>query len=79
MRTAGDVTLDFVMDERERELSGELQRWFDLVRPGPAYFVARVRAHNPGAVNLQDYHALRPIPQSQIDLVSTPFPQNPGY
>jgi hypothetical protein len=77
--TAGDVTLDFVMDERERELSGELQRWFDLVRPGPAYFVARVRAHNPGAVNLQDYHALRPIPQSQIDLVSTPFPQNPGY
>jgi hypothetical protein len=78
--TAGDVDLDFIMDERERELTGELNRWFDLVRPGPAYFVARVQAYNAQAAALVDAHfALRPIPQSQLDLVSTPFPQNPGY
>ena len=78
--TAGDVDLDFIMDERERELAGELWRWFDLVRPGPDFFLARVRAANTQAAPLvQAHHALRPIPQSQIDLVSTPFPQNPGY
>jgi hypothetical protein len=52
----------------------------DLVRPGAAYFVARVRAYNPQAAALVDEHfALRPIPQSQIDRASTEFPQNPGY
>jgi hypothetical protein len=78
--TAGNVTLDFIMDERERELAGELQRWFDITRPGATYFVTRVRTYNAqAATNVQDYHALRPIPQSQLDLVSTAFPQNPGY
>lgn len=78
--TPAQVTLDFIMEERERELAGELWRWLDLVRPGAAYFVARVRAYNPQAAALVDEHfALRPIPQSQIDRASTEFPQNPGY
>jgi hypothetical protein len=80
--TAGDITLDFIMDERERELAGEMSRWYDMVRPGPDYFVARVAKWNPKAQpNVQPRHALRPIPQSQIDgVVSGPaYPQNPGY
>jgi len=80
--TAGQMTLDFIMDERERELAGEFNRWYDLVRPGAQYFVDRVRKYNPHAApNVQLKHALRPIPQSQIDAVVTgpKYPQNPGY
>jgi hypothetical protein len=80
--TAGQMTLDFLMDERERELAGEFNRWYDLVRPGAQYFVDRVKRYNPHAApNIALKHALRPIPQSQIDgvIVGTPYPQNPGY
>ncbi len=80
--TAGQITLDFIMDERERELAGEFTRWYDLVRPGADYFVNRVRKYNPhAAANVQLRHALRPIPQSQIDgvLKGPKYPQNPGY
>jgi hypothetical protein len=53
-------------------------RWFDLVRTHK--LLERVKAHNPDARNnVQPYHVLRPIPQTQIDRTSTPFPQNPGY
>jgi hypothetical protein len=42
--------------------------------------VERVRDHNPfGASNIEDYHDLRPIPQSQRDRTEGEFPQNPGY
>lgn len=79
--SASDLNVDFVMDEREREMLGEQSRWFDLARWGN--LVARVRAHNPQAApNIKDYHILRPIPQTQIDRVEggkTAFPQNTGY
>ncbi len=80
--TAGQMTLDYIMEERERELAGEHDRWFDMVRPGPAYFLARVSKFNPRAApNVKLYHALRPIPQSQIDgvIIGPKYPQNPGY
>jgi hypothetical protein len=79
--TAGQVTLDFILDESARELMGEQTRWYDLVRTGK--LVERVRLHNPQAAPLiQPHHALRPIPQSQIDAIqggTDVFPQNPGY
>ena len=78
----GDITLDFIMDERERELAGEFTRWYDLVRPGAQFFVDRVKKYNPHAsANVAIKHALRPIPQSQIDgvLKGPKYPQNPGY
>jgi hypothetical protein len=76
--TAGDVDLDFILDERARELDGEGQRWFDLTRTGT--LVERVRAHNPEASpNIQDFHILRPIPLDQIDRTQGGYPQNPGY
>lgn len=80
--TAGQITLDFIMDEREREMAGEFTRWYDLVRPGADFFVNRVKQYNPHATaNVQARHALRPIPQSQIDgvLKGPKYPQNPGY
>jgi hypothetical protein len=43
--------------------------------------VDRVKKFNPHAVSVALKHALRPIPQSQIDgvLVGPKYPQNPGY
>lgn len=78
--TEADVTIDFILDERARELAGEQWRWFDLKRTGK--LVERVGLYNPQAgPNIKPYHTLRPIPQSQIDAVSnkTEFIQNPGY
>ncbi len=78
--TAADVTDDFILDERARELAGEQWRWFDLKRLNK--LVSRITAMNPQAApNIKPFHALRPIPQSQIDAVSnkTEFIQNPGY
>jgi hypothetical protein len=80
--TPAQMTLDFIMDERERELAGEFNRWYDMVRPGAQYFVDRVKKYNPKAApNVKLTHALRPIPQSQIDgvIIGPKYPQNPGY
>ncbi len=76
--TAGDVNMDFLLDERARELFGEHARWWDLTRTGK--LVERVRLHNiEGGPNIQDFHVLRPIGQDQIDRTVGGYPQNPGY
>lgn len=78
--TAADVNLDFLLDERGRELAGEGYRWFTLKRNGK--LVEYVRKFNDpaeAAANIQDFHVLRPIPQDQIDRTDGEFPQNPGY
>ncbi|GAB3882935.1 RagB/SusD family nutrient uptake outer membrane protein [Spirosoma agri] len=78
--TAAQVTLDYILDERARELAGEQLRWFDLKRTGK--LLERIRANAPdNAVNLQDFQVLRPIPQTQLDAISnkTEFTQNQGY
>ena len=77
---ASDLSIDFFLNERTRELCGELVRWLDLVRTGK--LIERVKAFNPEAAgNIQPKHILRPIPQAQIDAVVTgePYPQNPGW
>jgi len=80
--TSGDVTIDFILDERTRELYGEWMRWYDLQRTKTLQsriplsgFKAAIANFNPN----RDY--LRPIPLSQINLVTTgpKYPQNPGY
>ncbi|WP_442588725.1 RagB/SusD family nutrient uptake outer membrane protein [Pedobacter sp. AW31-3R] len=79
------ITLDFILDERTRELCGESLRWADLAVRNK--LVDRVKSYNPdGAANVQSFHNLRPIPQDQINSVVDPGGdanrnkyQNPGY
>ncbi len=77
----GQVTLDFILDERTREFYNEGLRWQDLVRTNS--LGARVAAWNAveAGGHFKSYMALRPIPQDEIDAVITgpKFPQNPGY
>lgn len=78
--SASDLSIDFFLDERSRELCGENMRWWDLVRTSK--LLERVRLHNKEAApNIQQKHTLRPIPQAQIDATTTgtPYPQNPGW
>lgn len=76
--TVNDVTEDFLLDERIRELIGEELRRLTLVRFGK--LKERTLKYNPKTQNMQDYHALWPIPQTIIDSnTEAPFPQNPGY
>lgn len=78
--TAEDMTVDFILEERARELAGEWQRRFDLKRLGK--LEERVKLYNPDAAPYyQSYHELRPIPQSQFDGMPdwTTLGQNPGY
>ena len=74
--------VDWMLEERGRELFGELNRWEDLVRTGT--LVARAKLYNPeSAPNVKDFHKLRPIPNTYTDrLLPKPAPadvQNPGY
>jgi hypothetical protein len=74
------VNLDFILDERARELCGEQLRWFDLKRTGKLQ--SRLTTMNPDAAAFfKSYHLVRPIPQAQLDAVTnkTEFTQHTGY
>jgi hypothetical protein len=75
------MNLDFILDERTRELCGESCRWPDLAMRGK--LLDRVKAFNPDAgPNIQPFHVLRPIPQSQLNTLTdanTSKYQNTGY
>lgn len=79
--TPVQATMEFIYEERARELLGEGHRWTDLKRWNN--LVERVKLYNPEAsANVKEMHNYRPIPQEQIDLVEggeASFPQNPGY
>jgi hypothetical protein len=78
--TDAQLNMEFIMEERERELIGEQHRWFDLKRWG--VLIERVLKYNAQAQAIKPHHLLRPIPQIQIDRVegtAANFPQNPGY
>ena len=85
---AGEITLDFILDERARELLAEENRRMTLVRTGTLVERAkRLNGTSPlagGAIEttngIQDYNVLLPIPQSEIDLnKDAVLEQNPGY
>ncbi|HLR50746.1 MAG TPA: RagB/SusD family nutrient uptake outer membrane protein [Candidatus Sphingobacterium stercoripullorum] len=73
------LNLDFLLEERGRELCGEHIRWFDLKRTGKLYDY--VQQYNPDIIHMQPYHINRPIPQQFLDALTNPseFGQNEGY
>ncbi len=75
-----NVNIDFILDERARELMGEVNRWMDLKRTDK--LVERTLANNPhAALNaaLNESHMLRPIPQRERDLSNGTLTQNENY
>lgn len=76
--SASDVTLDFILDERSRELLGEEHRRYTLLRTRK--WLERTRAHNNrGSQNIMDYDTLFAIPRIVIDgNLTLKMEQNPG-
>lgn len=75
----GDVTIDFILDERIREFGMEEKRMLTLMRLGKLY--DRIMLCNPVyAATIQPFHNLWPIPQGQIERNrEAELEQNPGY
>lgn len=77
---AADVDMDYILDERIRELLIEEPRLLTLIRTGT--LVDRVRKYhtNGGNATIKDHHQLWPIPQTAIDAnLGAVLEQNPGY
>jgi hypothetical protein len=92
--TPMNIDINYILAERSREYFGEQKRWLDLVRTqtwaevAGTYTIAGNAAtdHNPKQFTrtIEDYHYLRPIPQSQLDDLDMSEAekleyQNPGY
>ncbi|HKK61407.1 MAG TPA: RagB/SusD family nutrient uptake outer membrane protein [Bacteroidales bacterium] len=77
--SASDVDIDFILDERSRELWSEEHRRYSLRRAGKWF--ERVSQHNmvSGPTATENRDELLPIPQMVIDVNTVEFPQNPGY
>ncbi|MDR2814657.1 MAG: RagB/SusD family nutrient uptake outer membrane protein, partial [Prevotellaceae bacterium] len=82
--SAGDINIDFILDERARELIGEENRRMTLARTGK--LKDRIAKNGDGSptgkiiTGFQDYNALLPIPLNEIRLnKDAKLGQNPGY
>ncbi len=74
-----EVTIDYILDERARELSFEEDRRLTLARLGKV--VERVRKFNDlSGPTIMDHHGLWPIPAKEIEAnINGNLEQNPGY
>lgn len=67
-----EMTLDFILAERARELAGEQTRWYDLKRMGKLT-KSYLAETNPDILNFDESrHTKRPIPQSYLDAIANP-------
>jgi hypothetical protein len=80
----GDVDIDYILDERARELNFEELRSLTLMRVGK--LAERVKKYDPmhngtyASNGVEEYHNLWPIPQSEIERnTEAVLEQNPGY
>ena len=79
--SASDLTLDFILDERGRELYWEGYRRTDLIRYGKftsSSYVWPWKGGVKSGTGVQDYRNLYPLPNT--DVTANPnLVQNPGY
>lgn len=78
---ASELTLDFILDERGRELFWECHRRTDLIRFGKFTGGSKIWQWKGGSVNgsaTESYRDLMPIP-SRIIQANPTLKQNPGY
>lgn len=68
-----------VREERRVELAFEWKRWYDLKRWGIVVEAFRGDGAYESRPNVQEFHALLPIPQEEIGRNPNLLPQNPGY
>jgi hypothetical protein len=74
-----EITIDYILDERMRELVVEEMRRKTLIRLGKLYDRA-MKYNFRVQPNMKPYHELLPIPQKAIDAnVGAKLEQNPGY
>lgn len=78
---SGDLTLEFVLDERSRELYWEGQRRTDLIRYN--YFTSSTylwpfKGNSKDGVGVQEYKNIFPLPNNIIT-TNPNLVQNPGY
>ncbi len=81
---AADVDIDYLLDERARELAYEEFRMITLMRMGK--LAERLKVYNPmyngkyATNGVEEYHNLWPIPAAEIEKNSEAvLEQNPGY
>ncbi len=79
--SSGDLTLDFVLDERSRELYWECLRRTDLIRYNrftSASYLWPFKGGDPEGVPVDDFRNVFPIPSSVLT-TNPNLTQNPGY
>jgi hypothetical protein len=79
---AAQINIDFILDERARELCGEHIRWFDLKRTKQLENRLGVGKANPDITTFNPAkHYVRPIPQAELDVMENrdEYGQNPNY
>ena len=79
--SSGDLTLNFILDERSRELSWEFTRRTDLIRFGlftSSTYLWPWKGGVKDGKGVEDFRNLFPIPANDI-VANRNLVQNPGY